>query len=153
MVKGQKLVNMDFDFSKIHNQFALIFKNRVADYKNVRNSNKISRVEYLVLFIHLVVGTEIITAESKLVGNKEFKVLTKWDTKYICEYLKESVNATSLCRQEYVFLEKMIDIKESTNYLDAYKKIYDETNVSNCMLAPLFQKLFEESKDIEIVKD
>src|SRR6185369_8537204 len=101
----------------IHDQFARIFENRLTDYKNVRNSNRITRVEYLVLFIHLVVGTEIITSELKLKNNKEFKVLLEWDTKYICEYLKEAVNGTSLCSEEYVFLEKMIDVAEGPDYL------------------------------------
>jgi hypothetical protein len=53
------------DFSAIHDQFARIFENRLIDYKNARNSNRITRIEYLVLFVHLIVGTEIITPELK----------------------------------------------------------------------------------------
>jgi hypothetical protein len=61
-----------------------------------------------------------------------------------------------LCGEEYVFLERMIDVidvpKES-DYLTEYQKAYNETKVNKCTLAPLFQKLFERSKNLEIVKD
>ena len=81
------------DFSKIHDNFASIFENRLLDYKNARQNNKITRVEYLVLFVHLVVGTEIITSEKKLEKNKYFTIVpaSEWSDKYICNYLQESV--------------------------------------------------------------
>jgi hypothetical protein len=85
-----------------------------------------------VLFIHLVVGTKVITAEQKLKDNKEFTVLQNWDTDYICDYLKKAVNGT---------------------YLAEYQKAYVDTKVDNCMLAPLFQKQFNLSKNLDIVKD
>ncbi len=137
----------------IQNQFANIFTERLKDYKNVRNNNKITRVEYLVLFIHFVVGIEFITPEQKLKDNKEFIVLQEWDANYICKHLANAINETSLCEQEYVFLYKMIDIIKSANFLDDYIKAYDETKVFDCTLAPLFQKLFSRSKELEIIED
>ena len=47
----------------------------------------------------------------------------------------------------------MINTKKASDFLEEYKKIYDSTKVEKCTLAPLFLKLFEKSKDTEIIKD
>lgn len=135
---------------RIHDIFAYEFGSLLDSYKSARGNNQVTRVEYLIMFIKFVVGSEVITSEPGLKSNVKFRYVINYGDEDVCEFLKEAVNETSLCPDEYVFLNKMIDLDKSDNFLESYEKIYEETGVEKCMLAPLFKKLFDKSRNLKI---
>lgn len=138
---------------KIQNEFSEDFSIGLRHYKRVRKGDRISRLEYIVLFVHFAVGTEILTSEPKLEKITYFKHLKFWDTELVEDYLKNAVENTSLCGQETAFLLEMISLRESNDFLEDYRKLFDSTDMSLCMLGPLFKKLFDRSEELEITKD